>query len=261
MKLTRLESFQRDRGIYRKRVRFTSKASIGNIGVFSLTETGKEQYMCWRERPTLSLYPNAIGKTLSLTCQTYLYDCMRTNIGRAVPWRTLGIVIAIICNIDKWFNINYFHVCCQIMKIDTLILNFEFFLTNQLSALKRCIGIMYSGTCNLLSFMWHCIINFCMNLKVFGFFKLKFDDYFYTITSPLVKKIACLSVISGGFIFREKKCRNHFFYPFYCKILHLKAKRNFTLLVASSADFVSAIVILNQHLDVSLRHKWNLTLG
>ena len=104
-----------------KRVRFTSKASIGNIGVFSLIETGKEQYMCWRERPTLSLYPNAIGKTLSLTCQTYLCDWMRTNIGRAVRRRTLGIVIAIICNIDKWFNINYFNVCCQIMKIDTLI--------------------------------------------------------------------------------------------------------------------------------------------
>ena len=34
MKSTRLESFQRDRGIYVKRVRFTSKASIGNIGVF-----------------------------------------------------------------------------------------------------------------------------------------------------------------------------------------------------------------------------------
>ena len=45
MKSTRLESFQRDRGIYGKRVRFTSKASIGNIGVFSLIETGKEQYM------------------------------------------------------------------------------------------------------------------------------------------------------------------------------------------------------------------------
>ena len=100
MKSTRLEKFQRDRGIYGKRVRFTSKESIGNIGVFSLIETGKEQYMCWRERPTLSLYPNAIGKT-SLTCQTYLYDCMRTNIGRAVPRRTLGIVIAIICNIEK----------------------------------------------------------------------------------------------------------------------------------------------------------------
>ena len=120
MKSTRLESFQRDRGVYGKRVRFTSKASIGNIGVFSLIETGKEQYMCWRERPTLSLYPNAIGKT-SLTCQTYLYDCMRTKIGRAVRRHTLGIVVAIICNIDKWFNINYFNVCCQIMKIDTLI--------------------------------------------------------------------------------------------------------------------------------------------
>ena len=45
MKSTRLESFQRDRGIYGKRVRFTSKASIGNTEVSSLTETGKEQYM------------------------------------------------------------------------------------------------------------------------------------------------------------------------------------------------------------------------
>ena len=35
-------------------------------------------------RPTLSLYPNAIGKTLSLIWQTYMYDCMRTNIGRAL---------------------------------------------------------------------------------------------------------------------------------------------------------------------------------
>ena len=45
MKSTRLESFQRDRGIYGKRVRFTSKASIGDIGGFSLIETGKAQYM------------------------------------------------------------------------------------------------------------------------------------------------------------------------------------------------------------------------
>ena len=45
MKSTRLESFQRDCGIYGKRVRFTSKASIGNIGVFSLIEVGKEQYI------------------------------------------------------------------------------------------------------------------------------------------------------------------------------------------------------------------------
>ena len=42
MKSTRLETLQRDRGIHGKRVRFTSKASIGNIGVFSLIETGKE---------------------------------------------------------------------------------------------------------------------------------------------------------------------------------------------------------------------------
>ena len=39
------ESFQRGRGIYGKRIRFASKASIGYMGVFSLIETGKEQYM------------------------------------------------------------------------------------------------------------------------------------------------------------------------------------------------------------------------
>ena len=37
------------------------------------------------------------------------------------------------------------------------------------------------------------------------------------------------------------------FCPLYCKIMHLKAKREFTLLVASYSDFVSANVILNQH--------------
>ena len=36
-----------------------------------------------------------------------------------------------------------------------------------------------------------------------------------------------------------------FFVP--CKIMHLKTKRKFTLLVASNSDFVSANVILNQH--------------
>ena len=35
--------------------------------------------------------------------------------------------------------------------------------------------------------------------------------------------------------------------PLYYKIMHLKAKRKFTLLVASNSDFVSANVILNQH--------------
>ena len=40
------ESFQRGRGIYGKRIRFASKASIGNnMGVFSLIETGSEQCM------------------------------------------------------------------------------------------------------------------------------------------------------------------------------------------------------------------------
>ena len=39
--------------------------------------------------------------------------------------------------------------------------------------------------------------------------------------------------------------------------MHLKAKRNLTLLVASYSDFVSAYVILDQHLDISLRHRWN----
>ena len=72
MKSTELESFQRDRGIYEKRVRFTSKASIGNIGVFSLIETGKEQYMVrkanfklvsecnWKNTGKISVYPVAI---------------------------------------------------------------------------------------------------------------------------------------------------------------------------------------------------------
>ena len=58
-----------------------------------------------------------------------------------------------------------------------------------------------------------------------------------------------------GFIFWEKKCRNHFFIPYSVK--NLKAKRNLTLLVASYSDFVSAYVILDQHLDISLRHRWN----
>ena len=37
------------------------------------------------------------------------------------------------------------------------------------------------------------------------------------------------------------------FFPLYCKIMHLKTKRKFTLLVASNSDFVSANVIQNQH--------------
>ena len=38
-----------------------------------------------------------------------------------------------------------------------------------------------------------------------------------------------------------------FFCPLYCKVVHLKTKRKFTLLVASDSDFVSANVILSQH--------------
>ena len=37
------------------------------------------------------------------------------------------------------------------------------------------------------------------------------------------------------------------FCPLYYKIMHLKTKRKFTLLVASNSDFVSANVIQNQH--------------
>ena len=37
------------------------------------------------------------------------------------------------------------------------------------------------------------------------------------------------------------------FCPLYCKMMHLKAKREFTLLVSSNSDFVSANVVLNQH--------------
>ena len=36
------------------------------------------------------------------------------------------------------------------------------------------------------------------------------------------------------------------FCPLYCKMMHLKAKREFTLLVSSNSDFVSASVYLNQ---------------
>ena len=50
--------------------------------------------------------------------------------------------------------------------------------------------------------MWHCIINFCVNYIL----KLKFDAYFYTITSPrLVNKIALLSVISGFYFLGKEE--------------------------------------------------------
>ena len=61
----------------------------------------------------------------------------------------------------------------------------------------------------------------------------------------------------GGVFFGKRNAGTIFWNPLDGRILHLKAKRNFTLLVASSSDFVSAIVILNQHLDISLRHRWN----
>ena len=54
------------------RVRFTSKASIGNIGVFSFIETGKEQYMA--RKAILKLVSECNWKKLSLICQTYMYE-------------------------------------------------------------------------------------------------------------------------------------------------------------------------------------------
>ena len=51
-----------------------------------------------------------------------------------------------------------------------------------------------------------------------------------------------------GFYFLEKEMHEPLnFCPLYCKIMHLKAKREFTILVSSNSDFVSANVILNQH--------------
>ena len=51
-----------------------------------------------------------------------------------------------------------------------------------------------------------------------------------------------------GFYFLEKEMREPLISCLlYCEIMHLKAKRKFTLLVASNSDFVSANVILNQH--------------
>ena len=51
-----------------------------------------------------------------------------------------------------------------------------------------------------------------------------------------------------GFYFLEKEMQEPLIScPLYYKIMHLKAKRKFTLLVASNSDFVSANVILNQH--------------
>ena len=85
---------------------------------------------------------------------------------------------------------------------------------------------MYSGTCRLLSFMWH------WQYITFG-------------------KQNCLrfSYFRGVYFLGKEIQEPFFFIPNIVKILHLKAKRNFTLLVASSSDFFSAIVILNQNLD------------
>lgn len=100
--------------------------------------------------------------------------------------------------------------------------------------------------------MWHCIINFCMNIK--KSLMIVFIAWYH----PWWTKIAKLQ---GVLFFWGKKCRQEpFFYPSYCKIIHLKANRNFTLLVSSSLDFVCAYLMLNQHLDFSRHHRWNFTL-
>ena len=49
-------------------------------------------------------------------------------------------------------------------------------------------------------------------------------------------------------VFLEKEMQEPLiFCPLYCEIIHLKATRKFTLLVASNSDFLSANVIQNQH--------------
>ena len=61
-----------------------------------------------------------------------------------------------------------------------------------------------------------------------------------------------------GFYFLEKEMRKPLISCLlYCEIMHLKAKRKFTLLVASNSDFVSANVTLNCTLDINLCHRWN----
>ena len=50
-----------------------------------------------------------------------------------------------------------------------------------------------------------------------------------------------------GFFLEKEMQEPLIFCPLNCKIIHLKAKRKFTLLVASNSDFVSANVIQNQH--------------
>ena len=67
---------------------------------------------------------------------------------------------------------------------------------------------MYSGTYNLSSFIGISSLTFAW---IFFLKKLKLDDFFYTITSPLGNKIAYLSVISG-FYFLGKEMQEPFFY-------------------------------------------------
>ena len=127
-----------------------------------------------------------------------------------LPRHTLGSVISIICNIDKWFNVNYFNVCCQIMKIDTDI-SVDFFFTKQLSTLQRCIGIMYSG----------CIINFCMNLKVFLTEVWWLFLYHYITLGK--QNCLCFSHFSGLY-FLWKEMQEHFFLSLTFNSYSLKAK-------------------------------------
>ena len=42
-----------------------------------------------------------------------------------LPRNTMGIVISIICIIDKWFDINYFNVCLIISFYFICLLNYE----------------------------------------------------------------------------------------------------------------------------------------
>ena len=66
---------------------------------------------------------------------------------------------------------------------------------------------------------------------------------FIPLHHPWLTKLLAFQSFQGDLFFGKRNAGTIFFYSLYCEILHLKAKRNFTLLVASSSDFVSTIVM------------------
>ena len=89
MKSTRLESFQTDHG---KRVWFTSEASIWKCFVW----LRQERSNIYSENYQLYIL-NSIGKTTSLP------NVWGQTLAEQLPRHTMGIVISIMCDIDKWF--------------------------------------------------------------------------------------------------------------------------------------------------------------